>query len=100
MIEDAWKRGCKFDSWDDQLNRDGWDKAFESCGLDRADYASRVRDFDEKLPWDHIFHGVTREYMEHQARLAHMGVASPDCRAGGCAGCGAACLIEGGVCDV
>ena len=37
---------------------------------------------------------------ECAAKLAEKGVASPDCRAGGCAACGASCLIERGVCDV
>lgn len=100
VLYEAWRRGCKFDGWDDQLNRDGWDAAFSACGLTREYYATRARSFEEALPWDHIFHGVTREYMQRQACLAREGVASPDCRSGGCAACGASCLIERGVCDV
>ena len=96
----AWKNGCVFDGWDELLNREGWDRAFAECGMTREYYAARRRSYDEPLPWDHIFHGVTREYMKRQAMLAEKGVASPDCRAGGCAGCGASCLIERGVCDV
>ena len=100
VLHEAWRRGCKFDGWDDQLNRDGWDLAFTACGLTREMYAARKRSFGEVLPWDHIFHGVTREYMQRQACLAREGAASPDCRTGGCAACGASCLIERGVCDV
>ncbi len=96
----AWKNGCTFDGWDELLNQEGWDRAFAECGMTRQYYAARARRYDEPLPWDHIFHGVTRDYMEYQARLAEQGIASPDCRAGGCAGCGASCLIERGVCDV
>ena len=100
VLYEAWRRGCKFDGWDDQLNRDSWDAAFAACGLTREYYAERARSFEETLPWDHIFHGVTREYMQRQASLARKGAASPDCRSGGCASCGASCLIERGVCDV
>ncbi len=100
VLYEAWRRGCKFDGWDDQLNREGWDAAFEACGLTREYYAARERSFEEALPWDHIFHGVTREYMQRQAGLARAGIASPDCRSGGCSACGASCLIERGVCDV
>lgn len=100
VVYAAWKRGCKFDSWDEYLNREGWDQAFLDCGLTREYYAQRAPEFSAALPWDHIFHGVSREYMEREARLAKQEIATPDCRSGGCNACGAVCLMEGGFCHV
>lgn len=99
VIYDAWRRGCRFDGWDDQLRMDLWYEAFAACGVDMAYYANRSRSFDEALPWEHIYNGVTREHLMMENMRAHSGLASEDCRAG-CAGCGALELLEGGICDV
>ena len=88
VIYDAWRRGCRFDGWDDQLRMDLWHEAFAACGVDMAYYANRARSFDEALPWEHIYNGVTREHLMMENLRAHSGLASEDCRAG-CAGCGA-----------
>ena len=98
VIYDAWRRGCRFDGWDDQLRMDLWYEAFAACGVDMAEYANRTRSFDEVLPWEHIYNGVTREHLMKENLRAHSGLASEDCRAG-CSGCGALELLEGGICD-
>jgi radical SAM superfamily enzyme YgiQ (UPF0313 family) len=35
VIEAAWKKGCRFDGWDDQFRMDMWIEAFEQVGLSR-----------------------------------------------------------------
>ena len=32
----AWKKGCKFDSWDDHFDFEKWMEAFDESGLDEA----------------------------------------------------------------
>ncbi len=34
VIEQVWRNGGKFDSWDDMFSFDRWMNAFEACGLD------------------------------------------------------------------
>ncbi|MPM59926.1 hypothetical protein SDC9_106772 [bioreactor metagenome] len=50
VIECAWRKGCKFDGWDDQFKFNLWMEAFEECGISPAFYANRQRDFEEILP--------------------------------------------------
>jgi radical SAM family uncharacterized protein len=50
----AWKRGLKFDGWNDRFKFDEWTAVFRDTGLDPDFYAARERMVYEKLPWDFI----------------------------------------------
>ena len=97
VIELAWKKGCKFDRWDDQFRYDMWMEAFEEAGLDPAFYANRRRDYDEILPWDHLDYGISKKFLVNENKKAHESITTPHCRIQ-CAGCGAS-KINGGKCD-
>ena len=96
-LYEGWKRGCKFDAWGDFFSLDRWLEVFSDLGIDPAWYANRERPFDEVLPWSHMFCGVSPKHLWREYQKALAGVPSPDCRTQ-CTGCGAACLLEGGVC--
>lgn len=97
VIELAWEKGCKFDSWDDQFKFDLWMEAFEEAGLDPAFYANRRRDYDEVLPWDHLDYGVSKQFLINENKKAHESITTPHCRIK-CAGCGSN-RLNGGKCD-
>lgn len=97
VLELAWKKGCKFDSWDDHFKFDKWQEAFEEAGLDPSFYANRRRDFDEILPWDHLDYGISKKFLMNENKKAHESVTTPHCRIK-CAGCGAN-RLNGGKCD-
>lgn len=94
VIYTAWKKGCKFDGWDEFFDFEKWKSAFEECGVDPAFYAYRRRDYDEMMPWDHIDFGISKKFLAHQDELAHMSITTPNCRQK-CAGCGATVFGEG-----
>lgn len=96
VMELAWKKGCRFDGWDDQFKFDLWMQAFEECGIDPHFYANRRREFSEILPWDHLDYGVSRRFLENENKKAHSSVTTPNCREK-CAGCGAN-KLNGGAC--
>lgn len=96
VIELAWRKGCRFDSWDDQARMDLWAEAFEECGIDPAFYANRKRAFDEVLPWDHMDYGVSKTFLIDENKKAHAGDTTPNCREK-CSGCGVNNL-NGGAC--
>lgn len=98
VIYEAWKRGCKFDSWGEFFCFDLWRAAFDTCGLDPAFYASRRREFDEINPWDHIDIGVTKAFFVREDKQAHRSVPTPNCREK-CSGCGATVFGEGLCCE-
>lgn len=97
VILDAYKNGCKFDSWDDRFNFDGWMNAFEKNDVDPHFYTQRQRDFSELLPWDHLDYGVSRKFLEKENLKAHENKTTPHCRIK-CSGCGAN-RLNGGNCD-
>lgn len=97
VILDAYKNGCKFDSWDDRFNFDGWMNAFEKNDIDPYFYTQRQRDFSELLPWDHLDYGVSRKFLEKENLKAHENKTTPHCRIK-CSGCGAN-RLNGGNCD-
>lgn len=97
VILDAYKNGCKFDSWDDRFNFDGWMNAFEKNDIDPHFYTQRQRDFSELLPWDHLDYGVSRKFLEKENLKAHENKTTPHCRIK-CSGCGAN-RLNGGNCD-
>lgn len=94
VIETAFKKGCRFDSWDECFSLEKWYEAFEECNIDPAFYANRARKFDEITPWEHLDYGITKKFLICQNKLAHDAITTPNCREK-CAGCGANEFGEG-----
>ena len=88
LLMDAYKKGCKFDGWGDRFQYALWEKAFFDQGLDVDRYTTRSRDVTDRLPWDHIDIGVTKEFLKLEWKKAKRGEHTPDCRRGDCNTCG------------
>jgi len=95
LLLTAYRKGCIFDAWTECFNKAGWDEAIKETGISVSFY-NRERRLDEKLPWDFIDIGVTKEHMLREWKKALEGCVTPNCREK-CAGCGAA-VFGGGVC--
>ncbi len=93
----AWELGCKFDGWDQYFKFDSWMQAFRETGVEPDFYATRKRELDEALPWDHIDVGITKKYLRSEYKKSLKGELTRDCRTA-CTGCGINLLQEGGVC--
>ena len=87
VLEEAFRRGSRFDAWTEHFDEERWMEAFAACGLSPDEYASRQRPLEEVLPWDHIDSFVRREYLAEEYAKATEGRVTPDCREG-CTGCG------------
>ena len=98
VIEEAWKRGCKFDSWGEFYRFDTWMEVFSDLGLDPAFYANRRREYGEVLPWDHLNYGIPKKYLIRESEKAKRAETTDNCH-NKCAGCGAN-KLNGGHCDV
>lgn len=96
VMEVAWKKGCRFDGWDDQFSFEKWTEAFEECGIDPSFYANRKRSFEEILPWDHLDYGVSKKFLIKENEKAHRNETTQHCREK-CSGCGAN-KLNGGEC--
>ncbi|MGI9950863.1 TIGR03960 family B12-binding radical SAM protein [Moorellaceae bacterium AZ2] len=88
VLLEAWRGGAKLEGWSEYFRYDIWQRAWESTGVDPAFYAYRRRDYDEKLPWDHLDFGVNKRFLVAEHRRALAGEITRDCRSGRCAACG------------
>src|SRR5690606_23587964 len=79
VIEAAWRRGARFDGWDECYDDAIWRAAYAETGVDPAWYAHRERPFDERLPWDHVGLRIGREYLvkSYDDVYARIGVRKP-----------------------
>ncbi len=99
VVEAAWRKGAKFDSWSDYFDFARWMDAFRECGIDPDFYAARVRERDEVLPWSAVSTGVRTDFLWREREECYKAVVTPDCRRQ-CTACGADKLLcPGGKCD-
>ncbi|MCP2520290.1 TIGR03960 family B12-binding radical SAM protein [SCandidatus Aminicenantes bacterium Aminicenantia_JdfR_composite] len=86
VIETAWKKGSRFDSWRDLFNEKIWFEAFSENGIDYKVYLSK---FSEKsiLPWEHIETGFKKEYLLKELEMGLKGEQTASCLNNDCVSC-------------
>ena len=86
VLIDAYRLGCRFDSWAEHFMPDAWAEAFERNGLTMDEYAHRERAVGEPLPWETVDALVTESYLRREWAKAQEARTTKDCRQG-CNGC-------------
>jgi radical SAM family uncharacterized protein/radical SAM-linked protein len=69
VIEEAWKKGARFDGWDEQFDLHTWQDALEQCGVDEMVYLNTIP-VDGRLPWDHLDVGLKEGFLAWEYRRA------------------------------
>lgn len=92
-LEEAQRRGMRFDAWEEMFDYDKWMDVFEKTGIDPAFFANREMGEDEVLPWDMLDCGVTKEFMLKERKKAVAAATTPSCKEK-CSGCGANKLVD------
>lgn len=87
VLEEAWRRGSRFDGWNEGFRWSNWENAFEKCGIDWKKYLRPIS-ISVPLPWDHIDMGINKTFLEKEKIKAYEGWLSSDCRDNVCLGCG------------
>lgn len=87
VIEEAWRRGARFDGWTETFDFRRWMAVFDDLGIDPARYVCERRT-DEALPWDHIDSGVSKDFLLLERERALLALPTSDCRSAGCNACG------------
>ncbi|MBX7253772.1 MAG: TIGR03960 family B12-binding radical SAM protein [Candidatus Promineofilum sp.] len=80
VVERAWRKGAKFDAWQDHFRRDAWAAAMAEEGLDAAFFTHRPRRIDEVFPWEHIDVAVTRRFLTGDYLMSQRQETRIDCR--------------------
>jgi len=87
LVEEAYRRGCRFDGWSDQFHFERWQEAMAALGIEPAE-SLRPRRPGEALPWERIDCGLSQEFLLAECHKALRGQITKDCRNGVCTGCG------------
>ena len=88
VIEEAWRRGARFDSWTEEFRGDAWKEALESVGTTAEKLATAAIPGDSPLPWDVIAGVVRRDFLWTEWKRSARGEDTADCRWDGCDDCG------------
>jgi radical SAM family uncharacterized protein len=88
VIRTAWRKGARFDAWDEHFDFTTWLEAFAENGLDPSWYAQRDIPVDEPLPWAHMGAGVSQTFLLRERKRAMAGLTTADCHWGPCSNCG------------
>jgi hypothetical protein len=95
ILAAAVEKGCRFDSWTEELRRDSWRQAFEEAGMDMEALAVKSFALDAPLPWDHLDYGVSKAFLLKEYQKSLTASITGDCRYQGCAGCGVCAFPAG-----
>lgn len=87
LIEAAWRRGARLESWSEHLDFRAWEEAVDEVNYN-VHYAFRERELDERLPWDHIDVMIPKKWLQEDWLRATELKHAQDCRAGKCHLCG------------
>src|SRR5690606_28481695 len=77
-IELVWRRGARFDGWDELFELEAWQQAFAEVGLDVDGYLG-TRPVTARVPWDHIDVGLEDGFLLSEYRKAVKSRLSPPC---------------------
>jgi radical SAM family uncharacterized protein/radical SAM-linked protein len=78
-VEEAFRRGCRFDAWSEHLRFDTWMEVFRDLGMDpERPLVERSTDLDQ--PWDVVQSPVTRKFLVREKLRADRAAITDDCR--------------------
>lgn len=86
VIENAYRRGCVFDGWQQFFKHEEWLNALSDCGLSPELY-TREWGENEVLPWDFIDIFVDKKFLLSERHKAYENKVSGGCLSG-CKACG------------
>ncbi|MET0387969.1 MAG: TIGR03960 family B12-binding radical SAM protein [Polyangiales bacterium] len=78
VIESAYRRGARFDSWEEQLRLPLWKAAFEEFGIEPNRFLG-TWPMSARTPWGHIDVGLEADFLAKEYRKALKNRLSPPC---------------------
>jgi radical SAM family uncharacterized protein/radical SAM-linked protein len=78
VIEQAWRNGCRFDGWDEQLRWQDWLDSIGVSDIDPQLYLGTIA-LDARTPWDHLDMQLEDRFMKQDYKRAMKDKLSPPC---------------------
>ena len=94
LVEEAWRRGARFDAWSECFDEQAWRGAATDLSFDVDAAAQTSYPLDYVMPWDHISCGASVRWLARERQRAEVGETTPDCTFGACSACGV-CMVLG-----
>ncbi len=88
LLYEAYKNGAYLDGWSDKFDFESWEHAAINSKLDLNKLAEKEYLIDEKLPWDFINTGITKDFLTAELKKAEKKLQTEDCRISKCSNCG------------
>jgi radical SAM superfamily enzyme YgiQ (UPF0313 family) len=86
LVEEAWRRGARFDGWSEHFAFAAWQKAAAVTGTVLGE---SQRDDGADAPWNAaVDPGIERAFLDGELLKARDGTLTEDCRDGACVTCG------------
>jgi radical SAM family uncharacterized protein/radical SAM-linked protein len=87
VIFNAWKRGARFDGWDEQFQFERWVEAAREASVDFTSFLDSIP-LEQELPWAVVDTGVSVGFLQKERERALNREITTDCRLGECLNCG------------
>lgn len=94
VLRRAWRKGARFESWNEHFDLSVWKTSFEEEGLDAQAYLSAF-DRNAVLPWEHIDTGLKKAHLLRELDKALREQATASCHQRLCAECQGCTLWPG-----
>ncbi len=78
VIQGAYRRGARFDSWDEKLDLGAWTASLDETGIDPNWFLGTIP-VSAKLAWSHIDVGLEQGFLAREYRKALRNRLSPPC---------------------
>ncbi|MFH1837631.1 MAG: TIGR03960 family B12-binding radical SAM protein [Candidatus Omnitrophota bacterium] len=66
VIYEAWKNGAKMDGWTEFFDVKVWEDAFRNKGMNMQEYAGKLYDINDVLPWEHIRTNTKKDWLRRE----------------------------------
>ncbi len=90
LIEKAYRKGARFDAWEEHHDRRIWQEVVAEADWDVERESCRSRDEKEALPWDSISLRVSSAFLKNEARRSAISRRTAPCQEN--------CILPCGVC--
>jgi radical SAM-linked protein len=88
LIFEAFKRGARFDAWDEKFRANIWQEAAAALGLDLTAEAGRARQAGSRQSWDIVDVGLNDDWLLSEWQKSLAAELTPPCTENGCHACG------------
>lgn len=83
LLEEAWKRGARFDAWDEHFSFSRWKDAMDALGYTEEEFLAPFASTDDSLPWDGISGVAGKGFLLRELQKYVTGMSQEDARLAG-----------------